>query len=195
MLQILRYFTWALFLALIITFTLGVMSWSDNALLKQSDDWNYPWHLYFGLFTVIGGLGLHCLIFIYFLGTGRWVKEVAIAYGIPDDPLPKETRELKRKAFPPALFAMLIPIATAAAGMAQYRAVDPKPGEWVVILHLGLAVLTLLINFWAYRVEHRCVKRNAELIQEVMVEVERIRQERGLPPNAEAWEEQQRQAT
>ena len=51
-------------------------------------------------------LGVLCLIFIYFLGTGRWVKEVAIGYKIPDDPLPKLTRELKRKAFPAALFAM-----------------------------------------------------------------------------------------
>jgi len=137
-------------------------------------------HFTLGLYTVIGNLGLHCLIFIYFLGTGRWVKEVALAYDLPDEPLPKLTRELKRKTFPPALFAMLVPIAAAAAGTAAQRQ------EWPRIIHLGLAVLTLLVNVWAFVVEYRSVARNAWVIDEVMREVDRRRAAAGLPSNAEA---------
>ena len=48
-------------------------------------------HFTLGLFAVCYALGVHCLIFIYFLGTGRWVKEVAIAYGIADASLPELT--------------------------------------------------------------------------------------------------------
>src|SRR5262249_42092199 len=140
----------------------------------------YPVHFYVGLFTVLLTLAVHCLIFIYFLGTGRWVKEVAQAYRMPDDPLPKLTRELKRKTFPPALFAMVVPIAAAAAGTAAQRQ------EWPRIIHLGLAVLTLLVNVWAFVVEYRSVARNAWVIDEVMREVDRRRAAAGLPSNAEA---------
>src|SRR5437667_10667305 len=79
------------------------------------------YHFYLGLFSVLGTLAVHCLVFIYFLGTGRWVKEVAIAYSLPDQPLPKLTRELKRRTFPVALLAMLVPIAAAATGPAAGR--------------------------------------------------------------------------
>ena len=73
-------------------------------------------HFYLGLGTALIILLVHCLIFTYFLGTGRWVKEVGIAYKLPDGDLPKTTRELKRSTFPPALFSMLIAIAACAAG-------------------------------------------------------------------------------
>jgi hypothetical protein len=170
-------------LALTLTYILGWISFARGAYLI--DGMNYPLHFYLGLFTVFGNLGLHCLVFIYFLGTGRWVKEVALAYGMPDEPLPKLTRELKRRTFPPALFAMLIPIAAAAAGMAQYRR-----GEWPWYVHATLATLSLLVNLWACRIEYRNVTINAGVIAGVMQEVERIRSQRGLPTNEEAWRQQ-----
>src|SRR5213595_3300757 len=76
----------------------------------------YLVHFWLGLSAVLVTLLVHCLIFTYFLGTGRWVKEVALAYRLPDDPYPKLTRTLKRRTFPPALFAMLIAIATTSVG-------------------------------------------------------------------------------
>src|SRR5262245_43572656 len=123
------------YLALLATFAVGLTSFFSNGV--RSEGPIYPLHFFLGLFTVLFTLALHCLIFIYFLGTGRWVKEVAIAYRMPDEPLPKLTRELKRKAFPPALFAMLVPIAAAAAGTAAQRQ------EWHWSIHLTLAVATL----------------------------------------------------
>src|SRR5260370_12807334 len=73
-------------------------------------------HFLLGLAAAMMTLLVHCLIFTYFLGTGRWVKEVKLAYDLPDAPLPRLTRELKRRVFPPALFAMLTAIATGPAG-------------------------------------------------------------------------------
>ena len=79
------------------------------------------------------------------------MKEVALAYGLPNAPLPKLTRELKRRTFPPALFAMLVPIAAAAAGAAvQWR-------DWQWTVHCTLAVATLAVNAWAFWVEYRNV--------------------------------------
>jgi hypothetical protein len=139
-------------------------------------------HFTTGLFTAIGTLFVHCLIFTYFLGTGRWVKEVGLAYDLPDARLPRQTRELKRRTFPPALLAMLVTIATAAAGMGNQRQ------EWPRQVHGALALATLLVHAWAFFIEYRNVRANGLIIEEVMREVDRIRRERGLPSNAEDLE-------
>jgi hypothetical protein len=170
--------------ALLATFVVGSESWLRGGLRDPADQVSYPLHLYLGLFGVMFNLGLHCLVFIYFLGTGRWVKEVALAYELPDAPLPRQTRDLKRATFPPALLAMLVPIGAAAAGMAQLQ----QYGAWAWALHAALALATLAVNVWAFRIEYRNVATNAGLIDQVMHEVDRVRAERGLPTNAEAWE-------
>ena len=78
---------------------------------------------------------------------------------------------------------MLVTIATAAAGAgAQLKA-------WPWQIHFSLGIATLLVNFWAFRLEYRNVLRNAETLEEVLVEVDRIRAEQGLPPNAQALRE------
>ncbi|MBY0229877.1 MAG: hypothetical protein K2W96_11400, partial [Gemmataceae bacterium] len=133
-------------------------------------------------------LGLHSLVFIYFLGTGRWVKEVTLAYGMPDEPLHKETRELKRKVFPPALFSMLVLVPAVATGAGVQTA------GWPWWTHMLGAIAAIGVNLWAFPVELRCVTRNARIIDDVMREVDRIRAEKGLPTNAEALRQQQEQA-
>lgn len=171
-------------LALVLTFAVGLLSFVRGSVANP-DDSTYMLHFGLGLFSVLLTLAVHCLIFIYFLGTGRWVKEVTIAYRLPDEPLHKLTRELKRKTFPPALFAMLVPIAAAAAGTAAQR------HEWPWPVHATLAVLTLLVNGWAFAVEIRNVGINGGVIEDVMREVERLRAEAGLPTNEEALRQQQ----
>lgn len=172
------------FTALLITFIVGIISKLREASL--SEDPTYMVHYYLGLFGVIlGPLAIHCLIFIYFLGTGRWTKEVALAYDLPDEPWPRLTRELKRRTFPPALFAMLISIATAAAGLGA------QMHQWPWPIHATLGTLTLIINAWAFLVEYRAVSQNAEVIEAIFAEVERVRSERGLSSNAEALQREQ----
>jgi hypothetical protein len=171
-------------LALLAAFAVGTVSKLRGSVLNP-DDPTYLVHFVLGLFAALVTLLVHCLIFTYFLGTGRWVKEVALAYGIADDPLPRTTRELKRRSFPPALAAMLVTIATAAAGAgAQLQ-------HWPWYVHGTLAVLTLLVNLWAFRVEFRDVSINAGIIDQVLVEVNRIRAERGLPTNEEALQQEE----
>jgi len=160
--------------------TMGFGFWSmaldKDAFYKDI----YLVHFCLGLFTSIAILLVHSIIFTYFLGTGRWVKEVGIAYRLPDEPLPKLTRELKRRAFPPALFSMLIGIATAAAGAGR------QLEEWHWTIHMTLAFVTLAVNLWAFRIEYRCVSTNAAVIDAVLAEVDRIRAEQGLVTNEEA---------
>ena len=173
----------AIFLTLAILVTIGVGFWSFFSPGESKYKDIFIVHFVAGLTTAIAALAIHCLIFIYFLGTGRWVKEVTIAYRMPDEPWHKQTRELKRATFPPALFSMLIAIAAAAAGAgAQLQA-------WHWSIHMTLGLLTLVINLWAFRIEVRNVTINAGVIDAVMAEVERIRAERGLSSNEQALQE------
>jgi hypothetical protein len=169
-------------LALTIAFVLGCWSKLTDGL-HSVDGTLYLLHFLTGLFTAVGTLLTHCLIFTYFLGTGRWVKEVTLAYDLPDEPWHKRTRELKRLTFPVALAAMLVMIATAAGGAgAQMQ-------HWPWQVHFGLASAALVINFWAFRLEYRTVTENAGILDAVLREVDRIRMEKGLPPNEDALRE------
>jgi amino acid transporter len=174
----------ATLLALAMLTSIAVGFWSFS-LPHDNEFWAQVFivHYFIGLFTAIGILFVHCVIFIYFLGTGRWIKEVTLAYQMPDEPHHKQTRELKRKVFPPALYAMLIGIAAAAAGAgAQTQA-------WPWYVHMTLALATLLINLWAFRIEYDCVRTNGCVLRAVLEDVDRIRLARGLSTNAEALAE------
>ncbi|MFO0811010.1 MAG: hypothetical protein U0746_20465 [Gemmataceae bacterium] len=169
-------------IALVATYVVGWYSKLTGGLHSPNGS-AYVLHFLLGLFTAVGTLLTHSLIFTYFLGTGRWVKEVTLAYDLPDEPWHKRTRELKRQTFPPALAAMLMGIATAAGG----AGVQLQGWPWLV--HFSLGTATLLVNLWAFRLEYRNVTLNAATLDEVLREVDRIRAERGLPPNAEALAE------
>src|SRR5262249_29108359 len=166
-------------LALVASFVTGIASKLGDSV-RRPDDPTFLIHFNLGLFTAIGTLLVHCLIFTYFLGTGRWVKEVGLAYGLPDAQLPRLTRELKRATFPVALLAMLVTIATSAAGAGV------QLQEWSWVVHFLLALATLAVNAWAFAVEYQSVRTNAWVIDAVLAEVDRIRAERDLPSNAEA---------
>jgi hypothetical protein len=165
-------------LTLLAAFGVGLASWLSGGSASGTDI--YLAHFALGLTGAILTLLVHCLIFTYFLGTGRWVKEVKIAYQMPDEPLPKLTRELKRQTFPPALAAMLVTIAAAAGGQAV------QVGAWPWYAHGSLAVAALAINLVALVIEYRNVRTNAAIIDQVLVEVDRIRALHGLPSNVEA---------
>lgn len=171
-------------LALLAAFTLGwVSKWQDG--VHHPEIPIYWLHFLLGLTAALVTLFVHCIIFTYFLGTGRWVKEVALAYGIPDQPYPRQTRELKRRVFPPALFAMLSAIATAAAGAAAHV------GAWPWPIHATLGSLALAVNGWAYWVEYHCLRENVVVLEAVTNAAEQMRAERGLPTSAAELEREE----
>src|SRR5262245_32872223 len=166
-------------IGLLLSFVFGLISmWSGGLTDPNSNTFHV--HFLCGLFASVTTLLVHCLIFTYFLGTGRWVREVSLAYDLPDEPLYKTTRDLKRRTFPPALFAMLSVMAVAAAGGGRMMQ------GWPYQLHLYGSFIAILVNFWAYRVELRGLRANEEVIAGVYQEVDRVRAERGLPSNEEA---------
>jgi len=164
-------------LLMLMAFGSGIISWLRHGSERGSDI--YLLHFLLGLTTALTTLFVHCLVLTYFLGTGRWVKEVCVAYGLPDEHLPRQTRDIKRRNTPRVIAAMLLTIAAAAAGTAaQQRA---WPG-WV---HLALTGATLVFNLHVFFVEYGNLRLNGRILDAVMTEVERIRAERGLPNSKE----------
>lgn len=166
------------FLVLFVTFAVGVGSKLSGGLFDL-DSPIYLIHYNLGLFTALTTLFVHCLVIVYLLGTGRMIKEICLAYGFPDDTWPRRTRDLKRGTTPFGITAMLVTIAAAAAGEARQHQVWPW---WV---HLVLAVATLLVNGWVFSRQYRNIVVNGRILDEVFLEVDRVRAERGLPSNAE----------
>lgn len=121
-------------------------------------------HIISGLVTGILVLLVHCLVFTYFLGTGRWIREVASAYSIPDQDSVTPARQLKKKTYPPAMVAMLVTIATVGSGAATHT----DPDSWFGLTHPILAVLTILANAWAFYRQRQAVRQNQALLDRVM---------------------------
>lgn len=166
-------------LALVASVVSGVVSWAHDGL-HSPDGSAYLTHFVLGLFTAVGVLFVHCLAITYFLATGRWVKEVCIAYELPDQRWPRQTRDIKRGNTPYAILAMLVTIGTAAAG--QGRALI----DWPAWPHAALAGATLLVNAVVWVIEYRNVRTNNRILDEVYAETDRMRAEQGLPSNEEA---------
>lgn len=169
------YSSLALFITLCLLAAAGMGLWSMAVKgVHHPETPTFLIHFNLGLFTAVGTLLAHCLIFTYFLGTGRWVKEVKIAYQLPDEPWPKLTRELKRRTFPPALTAMLVTIAVAATGAGV------QLQGWPWYSHAATAALALVVNLVAFWIEIRDLRINVGVIAAVMQEVEHIRRAHGL---------------
>jgi hypothetical protein len=165
-------------LALLASAVSGTVSWLHGGLTGEGS--LYLTHFVLGLFSSVAVLLIHCLAITYFLGTGRWVKEVCLAYGLPDERWPRQTRDLKRRNTPYAILAMFVTIATAAAGAGRQNF------DWPAWLHAALAGTALVVNAVVWAVEYRNMAANLRILDEVYAETDRMRAARGLPSNEEA---------
>ncbi|NCA12082.1 hypothetical protein EBR56_09815, partial [bacterium] len=110
---------------------------------------------------------------------GRWCREVVEAYGLAPA-FVERSRGLKRRAFPFAVLGMLAVVAIVALG----GAADPasgRPGtqDWVTP-HLvgGLALVAAIA--WLFQAQGPTIRRQQQLIEEVLSEVRAVRKARGL---------------
>ena len=169
-------------LALLASVISGTVSWLHGGLTSEGS--LYLTHFVIGLFSAVAVLLIHCLAITYFLGTGRWVKEVCLAYGLPDERWPRQTRDIKRGNTPFAILAMLVTIATAAAGAGRQNF------DWPAWIHAALAGTTLVVNVVVWVIEYRNMRTNLRILDEVYAETDRMRAAQGLPSNEEALREE-----
>jgi hypothetical protein len=119
----------------------------------------------------------------YFIGTGRWCKEVVDTYSL-DRQLIAQSNRLKRSTFPYALLSMLAVVGIVALGGAADPAaalrLAPIAGMDWDQLHLLGAMLGIAFIGYTYFVQWTNIVANRDVIESILAEVRRIRTEKGL---------------
>jgi hypothetical protein len=147
-----------LFLALWLL--LGLRVNGDTALALR--------HQVGGLMVCILTVFVHSVTFVYFLGTGLAVKEARRNWGIGADYV-RHTRSFKLKAYPIAMAAIALVVATGILGGAA------RSGAVPVSVHRALAFLSTAASIAAFVVALRLMLRNGFMLALIRGEVARIR--------------------
>jgi hypothetical protein len=171
----------ATFAVALLVATAGLGIWLGD-LHGQTDPQMLRWgtvHRLSGVLAALLVVLVNSMAVTYFIGTGRWCREVVETYGL-DPAYIDRSRTLKRRAFPFALLAMLAVVAIVALG----GAADPasgRPGtqDWVTPHLIGALTLVAAIA-WLFQLQLPNMRRQHELIEDVLGEVRAVRNARGL---------------
>ena len=147
---------------------------TDRAVLR----WGTV-HRLSGVFAALMVVLVNSMAVTYFIGTGRWCREVVETYGL-SAALTQRAKAIKRAAFPGSVIGMLAVVGIVALG----GAADPATGRpgtqnWVTPHLVGAMALAALIA-WCFQSQLPRIRRQQALIEEVLDEVRVIRRDRGL---------------
>ena len=147
---------------------------TDRAVLR----WGAV-HRLSGVFAALMVVLVNSMAVTYFIGTGRWCREVVETYGL-SAALTQRAKAIKRAAFPGSVIGMLAVVGIVALG----GAADPATGRpgtqnWVTPHLVGAMALAALIA-WCFQSQLPRIRRQQALIEEVLDEVRVIRRDRGL---------------
>ena len=141
-------------------------------------------HVFFSLATVLVLLGIHSIVYTYFVATGKWAKEVVEAYQLPDWISTQATKN-KRRAFRFIMGSM-----TAIAIAAWLGAAADTRGPSYTMWHLGSAAFALAYNVGSFVVEYTVIVTHVRLLTELKDRADQLREERYGPEVAHAGEAQ-----
>src|SRR4051812_6538495 len=110
-------------------------------------------HRLFGALAAIVCCGVHCVVFTYFIATGKWVAHAILIKGL-DPAVALPIRMFPKAAFVAALSIISLAIATAIVGAAVDNQYLSPP--W----HHIMAMVLLAGNFLAAAVEFQAIKGN-----------------------------------
>jgi hypothetical protein len=137
-------------------------------------------HMLTGVAAALAVVFVESIVVTYFIGTSRWCKEVTETYDLPRDDLAESTR-LKRRTFPLAVVGMFAVIGVSSLGAAS----DPggvferEAAGWANS-HLIAALVGFCVVAWTYYAAWLNIAANQAVIERIVAQVQRIRQERGL---------------
>jgi hypothetical protein len=132
----------------------------------------------FSLLTVVALLGIHSIVYTYFMATGKWAKEVVRVYQLPGWFVAQTTRN-KRRAFRFIMGSMTVIAITAWLGAAADTR-GPSYAPW----HLGVAALTVAFNFGSFVAEYGGIVSHARLLLELKAQADQMREARYGTANA-----------
>lgn len=131
-------------------------------------------HVLIGILTTMFTLLTHSIVYTYFLGTHKWVKEVVRVYQLPDWVL-SQSKKNKSKAFRLEFCGMtLIGITAWLGAAADAQGMNP-------LWHLGVVTVTLVFHMGAFAGEYATIVSQARLLLEVKAQADVLREERYGP--------------
>jgi len=167
---------------LVITFVLG---WQidDPRVAERVVQEGVQRHFLMALASLCFATLVHAIVLTYFMGTGRWIEETSTAYHLSPD-FYRENQAIKYRVIPALVGAFLLLLATGALGAAA----DPASpmqfsggfGFTPAELHRTLGMIALAANVAAHYFEYVSLFQNGEVVERVLAEVRRIRQDKGL---------------
>lgn len=162
-------------LALLVA-TAGLGLWVGD-LHGQTDPAVLRWatvHRLSGAFAALTVVLVNSMAFTYFIGTGRWCREVVEAYGLAGS-LFERARGLKRRVFPWVLLGMLSVVLAASLGAAADPA-SGRPGtaDWVPVHLIGSLACVGVIGC-CFQAQYAVIRQQQTLVGEVLDQVAEVR--------------------
>ncbi len=129
-------------------------------------------HLLFSLFTVVCLLGIHSIVYTYFMATSKWAKEVVHVYQLPEWFVAHAMRNKRRN------FRFIMGSMTAIAITAWLGAAADTQGAGYAPWHLAAASLTIAFNLGAFVVEYAGIVAQHRLLLDLKSQADRLREAR-----------------
>lgn len=136
-------------------------------------------HMWLGVAAALVNVLVNSITITYFIGTSRWVREVAETYHLNPEYV-RRSSALKRSTFPWALGAILIILGLVALGAASDPSASVEDSSQWVTPHYVTALVGVGLIGWSFLVQARSLAANYDAINEIIADVQRIRQEYGL---------------
>jgi hypothetical protein len=183
-----KMFAWvATFAVALMVATAGLGLWIGD-LHGQTDPAILRWgtvHRLSGVLAALVVVLVNSMSVTYFIGTGRWCREVVETYSLPASFIAR-SKQIKRASFPFALIGMLSVVAIVAlGGAADPAAGRPGSADWVtphLLGGIGLAGL-IAVCFQAQRLR---IREQQGLIADLLAAVYEVRRSRGLEVEPQA---------
>jgi hypothetical protein len=117
-------------------------------------------HMLWGLFMTILMVLLQCLIFGFFIGSGKTIKRVVAEAGLGGDWV-QRTKDYKNECYPPLMLAIVVTASAGIVGGGISLGIVPR---W---LHEVLVWAALALNARAFWVSYRVLSKNVAAIHEI----------------------------
>jgi len=175
------FLTLALFATLLLVAALVLgLNIGDPRSVAESTRSTLSYHLLTAVAALIFAALVHAVLLTYFMGTGRWIEETSRAYKL-DPRWHNENRRLKNRTIPAMAACLVVLILNVPLGALAVDSGDWNlPGVGAISptrTHFLFALVTIAVNIVVNAIEYREIKRNGELIAEIVAEVRRIRGE------------------
>ena len=168
---------------LLVAVTLG-LNIGDVRSLDASTQSQVSMHMLVGLGALTFATLVHAICLTYFMGTGRWIEETSVAYSL-DPSWYARNQRIKYRTVGGMVLCVVLLISVGAFGAvadpATPMSLDGTLGMTSAQIHFLTAVLTVIINILTNFTQFIAISRNSILVDGVLAEVCRIREDRGLP--------------